>query len=106
MSETMVGFFQNLKIDGNYLRVAKIFGNENKVIDRLCKVFEERKKRLLLSQALPDDCNACTEAVCVEMCREGAVVFVDACCAMREILTIEEVKGCLCHEFDHIIEPA
>lgn len=106
MSATTFQLFGNLKMEGNYLRVAKIFGNENKVIDKLYKVFKERKKKLQLSQSLPDDCRCCDEAVCVEMCREGSVVFVDACCAMRKVLTIEEVRGCLYHEFDHLIERA
>lgn len=104
MPETVIKLFQNLKEDGNYLCVAKIFGNENDVVDRLQDIFEEKKRQLILSQALPDDCNACIEAVCVSMCRRDVIVLIDACCVMRQILTVEDVRGCLCHEFDYSVE--
>ncbi len=106
MPITMVEFFKGLELNGNYLRIAKIYGDENELIDKLNELLEEKRKQLQLAQTLSDDCKKCSKVFCVEMRRDGTFVFVDACCAMRDVLTIEDVRGCLCHEFDHFVESA
>lgn len=104
MPSISVYFFRKPELKGNeFVRVAKIIGDENVLIDALNESIMLEKKSLKALGKLPDYCMDCHKIIGVEVCQDGKFLFFRHCCGIKSIITLEKIKGFLiCAEFNVI----
>lgn len=102
MSHTRIEFFPKAEISEDYLRIARIEGDEDKVLDYLNGILEERRMQLAKASEMPLDCANCSKIFCVSVCRRGKFLLLNPCCGMRNtFFTLTEIRGSLHYKFDN-----
>ncbi|KKP58165.1 MAG: hypothetical protein UR60_C0021G0005 [Candidatus Moranbacteria bacterium GW2011_GWF2_34_56] len=102
MPNTRVEFFPKAQMKEDYLRIAKIEGDEDKVLDYLNSLLEERRGQVIKTSEIPLDCANCSNIFCVHVCRRGKFLLLNPCCGMRNtFFTLKELLGSLHFEFGH-----
>lgn len=102
MPNTRIEFFPKAQMAEDYLRIARIEGDEDKVLDYLNGLLEERRGQLVKVSEIPRDCANCSNIFCVSVCRRGKFLLLDPCCGVRNtFFTLRELRGSLRYEFDN-----
>jgi hypothetical protein len=102
LEKTSIEFFEKPGAFEGYLCIADINGDERVIIDSLNKLLSLKRENLYKDNSLPKDCSTCFKVFGIEKSEKSTLLFFKACCGIRRILTLEEIKGFLFHEFENV----
>lgn len=97
-----IEFLPKAQIEGEYIRIADISGDEDVILRYLNELFEERRELAAKTFEIPRDCVSCSKVFCVDMCRKRKSLLFDPCCGIRRtFFTIAELESLLRYKFDN-----